>query len=367
MKKTWSYGLFIILVGILIILVALYIEEVKKPSLESAIVTLRLLTHIGIAFISIGLIGIIVDFRDWQEYFQKQIANTIIQRHYLNSLNQPQLIDLQIDTLKAYFKLEDIDREGRFLEFFQGKIRRYIAEPYREDTTGVVAINYLDEQSFIVEETFTYKCRKVGDYIQDAVRWGYENANEIDRIESFKITVRVPQNFFQSPDFKAKYPFISSQEKEYDKDNSDKDLQAWDKGIGYTLSLMQYKEIDGLFIKVQVRFVIPIYRMLSWYMAHPTKNLKATIKYPPDRKIQVITFGLDQNELDEVDSPELYTLTYGSWVLPINGLAFSVSEIRKKDSEGGVRETVGGGVPAGGGVVADEPSKGNAAVQLRVR
>lgn len=333
MKKTWSYGLFIILIGILIILVALYIEESKKPSSESAIVTLKLLMHIGIAFISIGLIGIIVDFRDWQEYFQKQIANTIIQRSYLNSLNQTQLIDLQIDTLKAYFKLEDIDREGRFLEFFQRKIRGYIAEPYREDTTGIVSIADLDERSYMVEETFTYKCRKLGDYIQDTVRWGYENADEIDRIESFKVTVRIPQNFFQSPDFQAKYPLISSPEIEYDRNNNNKYLQAWTKGIGYTLSLMQYKEIDGLFIKIQVRFVIPIHRMLSWYMAHPTKNLKATISYPPDRKIQVITFGLDTNELDEEDRPGLYALTYGSWVLPVNGMAFSVSEIREKPSK----------------------------------
>jgi hypothetical protein len=326
-KRVWAYGIISILAGIVLILTGLYIEKVMNPTSHPAVICIKLLEHLGIALISIGLVGIIVDFRDWQKYFQKQIAKTIIQRNYLETLSDSQLIDLQTDTLKAFFRTKDIEREGNFLDFFHSRIHNYIGSPYRENVTGDLIIRYSDDnQSFIVDEIFSYTCRKVGEFIQDTVRWGYENAEEIDKIDSFKVTLRIPDNFFQSPEFKTQYPRVDTPLKEFNPNGADDNLTKWEKGLGYTLSLREYKRIDRLYVTVSVRFIMPTNRILSWYMTHPSKILNATINYPPQLGIQLIAFGLDGNETHIERRDGHCTLRYTSWVLPTNGIAFYISE-----------------------------------------
>jgi hypothetical protein len=119
-KKVWTWGAGSISSGIILVLLALVMEDAGKASSNIALV-LKLMEHMGIALITIGIVGIIVDFPDWQKYFQARVAETIIHRNYLKTLSKPQLIDLQTDTLKAFFGLDDIDRAGSLLEFFHTK------------------------------------------------------------------------------------------------------------------------------------------------------------------------------------------------------------------------------------------------------
>jgi hypothetical protein len=137
-NRTNAWGMVTILFGIAIILAMILVEEMVKPSCNAAIITIKLTEHLGIAAIIFGLVGIIVDFPHWQKYFQERLAKTVIEREYLKTLNKPQLISLQTDTLKAFFEVDEIDREESFLDYFHAKIHGYIASPYREDTNGII-------------------------------------------------------------------------------------------------------------------------------------------------------------------------------------------------------------------------------------
>ncbi len=130
-NKVFHYCLVLICLGIIAGLSAVVWEEAYPTLPHGWALTRKLLDHLAIALFSVGLIAIIIEFRDWQEYFQKRIAETILQQSYLRMLDKDQLIALQTNTLKAFFQVEDLDRKDSFLEFFHSRIHKYIASPPR--------------------------------------------------------------------------------------------------------------------------------------------------------------------------------------------------------------------------------------------
>jgi hypothetical protein len=321
-KKVWTWGAGSILIGVILVLLALTMEEAGKGSSSIALM-LKLMEHMGIALITIGIVGIIVDFPDWQKYFQERVAETIIHRNYLKTLSRPQLIDLQTDTLKAFFGLDDIDRAGSLLDFFHAKINSHIGSPYRENVQATLSITPTAKgEAYIVDDVVSYTCRKVGEYIQDHVRWLAEK-DEINALDEFKVQIRVPHNFFQSPEFKTRYPSISVVETIFDmKDNPQQRLTPAKDGHGYTLALPEFKEIDGLYVKISVRYTIPAGRMITWRMTHPSRSVTGVVRFPSDFAVHVEAFGFDREELNEEYRLGLYTFNYSSWLLPYSGFAF---------------------------------------------
>lgn len=359
-RIVYVWGLLMLLFGTLIILLAILIEEhhlivVQEGTIQTLphhwILGLKLLEHFGIALIFIGIIGIVLEFRDWREYFQERLSEIVIQRSYLNTLKDDELLSLQTATLKAYFKDDQLDRADSFLEFYQRKIHGFISSPYREDINAIIAIDYFpdDKTVFEVDETISYKCRKVRGSIQSEVKWFQYGRISIKDIQSFRITVQVPPNFFQAPDFEARYPAIKSNSMEYvaaftkGKVETTEGLQFHDKDgdIGFILPLNEYKGIDRLFVKVDVKYTTRIGWPLSWSMTHPSKDLTVTFKYPPDLAADVNIYGIDDDERDVDKKSGIYTLKYYSWLLPGAGLDFQLGPIPAESvgSSAAVEET----------------------------
>ena len=135
------YGAGLGVLGVLVIVGSLYLETIvvadatgEKP------LYLKVFDHIGIAFLSLGIVGIILDLPNWQKYFQERLGEVVTQRNYLNTLGNEELIALQTATLKAFFKVEDIDREGSLLNFFHSRIHKLIASPFRENIASILQI-----------------------------------------------------------------------------------------------------------------------------------------------------------------------------------------------------------------------------------
>ena len=76
MNRVTAFGLGSIILGIALIFIGLYFEEGPHGSHRSygAIVLFKVLDHLGVAAISIGLISMILEIRDWQHYFQDQLC-----------------------------------------------------------------------------------------------------------------------------------------------------------------------------------------------------------------------------------------------------------------------------------------------------
>jgi hypothetical protein len=318
--KIFKAGLAAILFGLLAALLALFLQEKFKPTTFPPTLAIKFLGDIGIALFSVGLIGIILDFKDWSVYFQDRLAEIIIQKKYLYTLNESQLINLQTDTLKAFFKLDDIDRKGSFLEFFHSKIRKLIGSPFREHIQGVVEVSYNQaEDCYVIDDTTTYKCRKVGDTIQGEVSWKARR-EEVLEILDYTITLQIPHNFFQSPDFKAAYPEYISGKREFKKGS--KELIDAPDGHGFSLSLSDLKEIDELSVKLHIKYKSPGNRHLPWTMTHPTYNLSLVINHPSELEVAVDCFGMEGSGIDEDIKPQTYSLKYDSWLLPSEGLVY---------------------------------------------
>lgn len=324
-EQFYRLGFTTIILGSSIILIALYAEDhIGTPS-RLTMILLNFLSHIGIAFLILGIVGIMVDLPDWQKYFQERLAETIIQKDYLNKLGGPELMNLMTNTLKAYFNLEDLDEKASFLEYFQSKIIGFIANPYREDVHGIMNIEYhASDDSFIVDDCTSYKCRKVGKHIQNEIRFTLDPGEANDGLEDFEIMLRVPQNFFQSPDFVTKYPTISDGNRCIKV--GDPGLRKLDtkEGQGYVYSLDSLRDIDGLSVTVSVKYVVPRKRFLTWEMIDPSRGMLFNIRYPPDLELHCYLFGFDLSSVEVKKYAGLYSLSSDSWLLPHAGLAYQL-------------------------------------------
>ena len=272
--------------------------------------------HLGIAVLSIGGIGLLLEFPHWQDYFHKQIVDTITEEAYLKKFSGVELNEIQTKLMRAFFKTEDIDKPNSFFRYYREKIQDFIGKPYRESTTGVTKISdCLDNPNvFIVEETISFVCCRLGQDIQKEATWTTE-PDEIDRITSFSITVTEPPTI-GSP---ALPPRVFKQ--------GDSELKEVDGKRGYRLSLADYKGMDGLGVKVEVTYVVSRDRAFSWTMPYISKGMKCTIIFPPELKIFI-----DQFVMEDVDHPcEIKAgecvFSYPYWLLPGGGLAFHFRKV----------------------------------------
>lgn len=338
-NKALGWGICSVLIGLVAILAALLVEEIKHLP-HIAEIGLKLLEHLGIAAIVLGIVSIIVEFRDWQEYFQKRLADIVIERKYLATLDREKLLDLQTDTLKAYFRDENIDQKESFLDFFRTKIQDFIGSPYKEGTKHVKSISLSEDGlSYIVEETLSARNRKVRDSIPDRVEWTTFQDSFI-QLKAFSVVIEIPRNFFQSADFRAQYPDMAAARKQFKTEwregklvAKDSALQAAKEGQGFILLLNDFKDVDGLYTEVRIKYTLPVNLPLSWTALHSHKELNLIVTYPQDLQIDVQVFGVEENDYHEEDRSGLYTLEYTSWLLPYSGYSFYLREKVKKESD----------------------------------
>lgn len=323
-NKPIVWGIIILLIGIIITIISLVIDSTPDQLTHILHVVIKLLEHLGIALIVIGFAGIILDFRDWKNYFQERLADIIVDKNYLVTLDKTELIALQVATLKAFFATDDIDREGSFLNYFQSKIHNLIGSPYRESVNMTIIVEEIDESTFKITEQITYVCRKVGDQIQDAIVWG------LDEIEDTSIT---------DVKFKIKCPddYISQCASKCDQhDTCGSLIQLPSEAVNdhiFKVDLELYKNIDRLQVAVEAAYTTAKMSFYTIGMAHPTKGFSLTVIFPETLRIRLDTYGLQQNYIYKRENKGTLTLGYNSWILPDNGVAYGF-ETKKKNVGG---------------------------------
>jgi hypothetical protein len=96
----------------------------------------------------------------------------------------------------------------------------------------------------------------------------------------------------------------------------------WDRGLGYTFSLEKFRDIDGLYVKVSVRYIVPKEALHTWTMSHCSKNVNCTIAYPKGYEIQIDNLGVEQEIVDKTSFEHMYSFKYTFWLMPMTGIAF---------------------------------------------
>ncbi len=336
LRKVFAWGSIGCLLGVLIMLLALYIEAVLCPVSDHvgcsishlSRLGIELLKHLGVALVVLGLVGIILDFRDWREYFQERLAEIIVKRSYLERLDRSELISLQTDTLKAFFKVEDIDRKGSFLDYFHSKIRDFIGSPYREDTRNIMVMTPTAAgDGYLVKDHLSYTCRKVGQSIQPSISWSMD-PRDVKQINDIKFTLTIPTAHYSSAPFASKFPEFKGPKSVITRENLSCIKETASET--YQLDLMKFREIDELRVSIDCEYILRKDTFLSWSFTLPSKELSITIDYPSEMDLAVQFFGIEEEDLDINNQNGLYSMHYGSWVLPNGGL---VCHLRAKNIE----------------------------------
>jgi hypothetical protein len=325
------YGVLLAILGMLLMSVGLLLEGQFSPKAGYALIALKLMDELGIALFLAGSVAVLLEFRDWQKYFQERIKSVMFEHEYLRSMGGEQLMALHTKTLKAYFKTEDIERQGSFLEFFRSRIQAYIGSPYRESVLDNVNITFSStgRERIDVVETISYRCRKIGDKIQADVRWVESGTEQIKQIEFTycSIELKLPSGDVG----RSSYPRLSPIRtfKSTDVPNI---IEYSGPGKGFVLSLEKYgyDAVDDLQINVTVHYSLPTNLSFTWTMSHPTKGLTGTVTYPSSLELVANWFGLIEDQVKTVYNPGSCQVSYNSWVLPDTGISFQL--IEKADS-----------------------------------
>lgn len=333
-KKILMAGTIWILIGIIVILLSQLYSQEKDLKL----VAIDLSLQFGIAFVIMGIIAIIVQFKDWKVYFQERLKEIVMERAYLETLSDNEISSLQIDTLKAKYKTSNIDREGSFLHYFQQKIQDFINYPYRENVSSSTMIkeDKNNKGFFKVYESTTYICRSIGNNIQENVKWLYEE-DEFVEVNDFKLRLKCPGILNKKCEIYCKDKkncnegIITLDKKSIDqkyKQEEDDDIK------GYVIPLKSLVEpLDHLQVELDTCVTMDLDRLFTWAMTHPSKGINFTITYPEGYKLHTFVGGIEPREYSNNHNDNMYIFTHDGWFLPRTGIAWSLSKIKTENNE----------------------------------
>jgi hypothetical protein len=313
MKKAVTFGIISIIIGLLISFIGLYLGEIIDPESPKVVFTLlSLMNTVGIALVGFGLFNIILNIKDWTEYFESRIKNIFLDASFLKTEDKNSLLSLQTKVFKALSDDDKIDRAGGFLEYFNDNLHKYISEPFREDVSSEIFLESEDNGVYMFCDKVTYTCRKSKGKIQPNINW-FPDKEEILEAMSLIIKVKYPYNHADKGkeiDLTAMNPIDVSKLKGK-----------------ITISLSEYETIDGLIVIIESKYKIKSCRFQYWQMAHPTKNFSMTLNCPREYEIQYKPLVINP-EICQITEKEGYlNIKYDSWMLPKSGLAWQFRKI----------------------------------------
>jgi hypothetical protein len=320
-------GLLLILGGFLLTLAVLYFEAVLEtpPEGKLARTVLEFLADLGLAFASLGIIGVIINLPDWQEYFRSRLADTIMRREYLQQLGSDELRALQVETLKAFFKTDEIDRSGSFLSHFEKEIRQHIASPFREQCNCVLKVSEVPESVYFqVDDTLSYVCRSMDGRIQDSIQWVAEEG-ELFEEGAVEVILELPSNPGKSVVGFTEAPEVGNDNRRYTFPKGKFVTRGTAKE--YRLALDPVLTCDGLIVSIHTSYKTRQDRFLSWAASTVTKGFAFTISYPEGFKPVVEYFGISRENVLEQRSQSFLHVRCDGWMLPGYGIVVDLAKL----------------------------------------
>ena len=344
-KKVLVWGLFSVLFGVIAMLFAIQMES-RGPADSRPNMLPQFLGHLGIAFLLLGIVGIILEFPNWRVYFEDRLQNIILRKEFLRTLAIDEQNLLLKEVFLAIYKVDNLDRKS-FLDFFTTKIQDFIGSPFRDDTTIEINVDRpRSDGSFLAEIDQSYTCRKIpaeGAVLQKEIKYFVDKEDLSGPFEAYKIILQLPEEkpktFTIPEDFKillsgTRIILDSAESDPEKKAKVEKLIKANPKGYGFLLSLEPFQTLECLDVQIYVKVSLKLERFVGWEMTHPSLGLKAMFHYPPDDfRIQVENFGMDEARLNPINRPGTYSLKYDSWLLPTTGLAFRFIQLNPNVAE----------------------------------
>lgn len=309
-----KYALIPIGTGIGAIAFVIYFEHkyLPEPPAHPSIVysilpySLKFGDHLAIAFLSIGVVTLLLEFTHLQKYFYGLFAEALTDDRYVQQRSTDKAWVKKIQTMLMTGVFGDsINREGTFFHDYYDQLQNFVGAPYRDQYTGTTAVedSTTHENAFDIVEVVSFLCCKMGDYITPTIGWTAHQDELID-MTFFQITLKVPD--------------ISEPIKITPDHESLKPHPDW----GHMESLEAYKDKDGLAVTLELHYVVKKDRAFATNMGLITKALTWTITFPQDLTIQLDRFVLDDSVAHDTSTLGKCTYAYPYWLLPGDGFAF---------------------------------------------
>jgi hypothetical protein len=308
-NKIGTAWLFIIL-GVLLLIIAFWWESSAENHIFLEKILITLLAHFGIGALVIGILSILIETSHWIEYFKDRLMEIVVQPKYLEKLSPEELTTLQTESLKAYFKDNSIAGKNGFLQYYQRNIQKFVASPYRTNIQSDIRIEYSnsDNDKIMVHEEMSWECRATGGKIQDTVQWE-PNAFEFEKVEDLQLIIE--------------HPLISTGTIYFGKRELEEKFKT--NNDGFIFPLREYITLDGLRIKIISDVIVSKNKFLAWRMAHPSRGISLSVRYPQDLNINKELFGIGEDCFEINDKGKgYYKLSSQKWILPDEGIVFEL-------------------------------------------
>src|SRR5260370_3698714 len=128
-NKPLTWGIISALVGFILLLLAISLQEVFHPTRFSLTFGLHFFGHLGIAGLLLGILGITVGVKNWTDYFEERLAYTIRKKEFLRTLQDRELKALLEEVFRAIYKVDNFNPDS-FLNFFTPTMQDYIEGPF---------------------------------------------------------------------------------------------------------------------------------------------------------------------------------------------------------------------------------------------
>jgi len=305
-----------ILLGIGMILIVIGVEEGHwsptapyQPYVQHG---MKFLDHLGIAFVSLGAIGLLLEFPHWHKYFYNLFVDSITNEAYIEKKGKDKewVDEMQTKLMRAFFGTKDIEKSSGFYSYYRQQIQKFIGEPYRDSYVGITTIRYSAAQpnAFHVKEKISYRCCKLGKKIDKVIGWT-ANRDELISMPFFKLSL--------TPQGESRPRIFGARNGHYSKELVPNPEGGW----GYLLPLESYQDRDGLSVQIDLEYVVARDRAFSTNMRSISQGLTWTIEHPNDLTISVDRFVSNQT-IEPQPEPGKCVFEYPEWLLPGDGIAF---------------------------------------------
>ena len=308
------FGIFLVLIKLLCV------STSAKDNITDII--WALIELIGLTIFTSSLFTLLMQTKDWTKYFEERLTKIVMNQNYLDNLNSDELQKLQVKTIKAFYKNDKLDKEGSFLNYFQENLANFIKEPYRDSVKSEICIEKVEDDGIWVYDHLTYRCRMVGDKIQDSVKWLTDKGEYTDFL-GLDIKIKDNSNTVTSliKVEKDKSQFIIEKYKVEQPEKCKLDSLF---GRYFELSLDDFNE-DNLLVDIESRYKVNKGNFTTWVMAHPTRGIYFTIKYPEQLTIHFQTMLLHREAIQINSQKGFFSMQYDEWLLPNSGIVYSFS------------------------------------------
>jgi len=276
----------------------------------------HLAMEIGIALISAGLIGVLIETPGWSVYFSDRILEALIKPQFVAQLSDD-VLDRYTKEVYAKKFGEHIKEIDSFYTFISGKTIQELKLAYREDYTVNINVEKSGNNLLYTKE-ISYKFSVLGHQTAPRkVEWAYEpdilkNVVVIDKIKfCYKNGDHVPECDMQI----AKH--------------------RYDRKFAYFYwEIPPEIDVNGMTVKLKLNYETVVGHMNGFEFSYPMNKIKKiTIKYPEGLTLRCLYFGIDElngklreqhDRTEQNGTVKEFSFEYADWCPKESGFAFQI-------------------------------------------